>query len=371
MTLIRVKGFKIFADRHGTPRCYHRKTGIAVDLKSCPIGSAEFLAECARIAQLAAVAPEPRPGTLGKLIAEYRAHTAFTEDIKPKTRKGYQEIFNYLKPIEDMPLVQFNRARVVKIHDKAQKRGRRFADRVKALLSALFTWGIDRGYMPDNPASKIKNFGRAKDAPRANRPWSDEERHVVLSEAPAHMEDALALMMFTGLGPEDALTLPKNAYRSGEISTHRSKTDEPIYWPAPIELQNILASAPKHHAITLCANSRGRPWTVDGFNSSWAKLRKRLEDSGQIGKGLTLYGLRHTVAVILRELGYDFDTIADALGQATTDMARHYARGADLRPKMRGVVKAFDAELNKRRTETVNPGGESVKPANATKEKPR
>jgi hypothetical protein len=32
-------------------------------------------------------------------------------------------------------------------------------------------------------------------------------------------------------------------------------------------------------------------------------------------------------------------------------MARHYAKGADLRGKMRGVVKQLDAELAKRRKE--------------------
>ena len=61
------------------------------------------------------------------------------------------------------------------------------------------------------------------------------------------------------------------------------------------------------------------------------------------------------MAVILREIGYDERTIADALGQATIEMARHYAKGADLRPKMRGVVTSFDSELNKRRTKTVKP----------------
>jgi site-specific recombinase XerD len=371
MTVVRVAGFKIFVDRHGKERCYHRKTGIAVDLTKAPIGSAEFFAECDRLARLTAAPPDPRPGTLGRLIAEYRAHTAFTEDIKAKTRKGYQEVFNYLKPICDVPLVKFNRALVVQIHDKAQKKGRRFADRVKAVLSILFAWGIDRGHMPDNPASQIKNFGRMKGAPRANRPWSDEERHAVLREAPEHMKSALALMMFTALGPKDALTLPRSCYRAGEIATDRSKTDEPVFWPAPIDLQNILADAPAHDAITLCVNSLGRPWTTDGSNSSWTKLRKRLEASGQIGTRLTLYGLRHTVAVILRELEYDERTIADALGQKTIEMARHYSRGADLRPKMRGVVKAFDAELNKRRTEIVKLAGESVKPVVLRKDKPR
>ena len=35
----------------------------------------------------------------------------------------------------------------------------------------------------------------------------------------------------------------------------------------------------------------------------------------RVNSGLTLYGLRHAVAVILRECGYDERTIADALGQ--------------------------------------------------------
>lgn len=71
--------------------------------------------------------------------------------------------------------------------------------------------------------------------------------------------------------------------------------------------------------------------------------------------GFTLYGLRHTVAVILREIGMDERTIADALGQKTLEMVRHYAKGADLRPKMRGVVRSFDEELNRRKTKAVKP----------------
>src|SRR5262245_6970901 len=49
MTVVRVKGFKVFRDRHGRWRCYHRKTGTAIDLAKAPIGSPEFFAECARV----------------------------------------------------------------------------------------------------------------------------------------------------------------------------------------------------------------------------------------------------------------------------------------------------------------------------------
>jgi hypothetical protein len=162
-------------------------------------------------------------------------------------------------------------------------------------------------------------------------------------------------MMFTGLGPRDALTLPRNFYKANEIATNRSKTGEPVFWPCPAPLVVELGAAPTHDAVTLLANSSGRPWTVSGFRASWRKVRLELERDGRIGPALTLYGLRHTVAVILREIGMDERTIADALGQKTLEMARHYAKGADLKPKMRGVVKSFEDELNKRKTKTVKP----------------
>jgi integrase len=222
----------------------------------------------------------------------------------------------------------------------------------------LFGWGAERGYLAGNPASGIKDIRRPKGMPDANRPWADEERDAVLEAAPAHIKPAIALMMFTALGPRDALTLPRSFFRDGEIATRRAKTGEPVYWPCPAPLTAILAAAPAHDAITLCANSTGRPWTLSGFRASWRPVRRRLEMAGRVGPGLTLYGLRHTVAVILREIGCDERTIADALGQKTIEMARHYAKGADLRPKMRGVVRSFNAELEKRaKNKSVKPGG--------------
>jgi len=124
--------------------------------------------------------------------------------------------------------------------------------------------------------------------------------------------------------------------RCGEIATRRAKAGEPVFWPMPRPLADIFDKTPTH-AVTLCANSRGHPWTLNGFRAAWRtlrilleKVRILLEKKGRIGSALTLYGLWHTVAVILRESGCDGRTIADALGQKTIEMARHYAKGADL-----------------------------------------
>jgi len=105
-----------------------------------------------------------------------------------------------------------------------------------------------------------------------------------------------------------------------------------------------LKNAPKHDAITLCANSDGKPWTVSGFRASWRKVRLKLEAEQRVNSGLTLYGLRHTVAVILRECGYDERTIADALGQKTIENGTPLCARADLTKKMTGVAKKFGAK---------------------------
>lgn len=355
MTVIRVKGFQIFYDRHGKQRCYHRKTREAIDLQAHPIGSAGFIAECARIEALSARAIEARPGTLGMIIKRYRAHEAFT-DLAPRTRSDYQKIFNYLQPIEDTPIARFNSPLVVKIRDRAAaKHGRWFANYTRTVLALLFAWARERGYMTANPAAGIKSIRRPKSKPAANRPWSDGERDAVMEALPAHMKPAVALMMYCALDPQDALSLPRSAIFDGKIDTRRGKTSEPVWFALPAPAINALAIAPAHSAETVCANSRGETWTVSGFRASWRPIRRRLEADGKVRPGLTLKGLRHTVATILAEMGFDERTIADMLGQRTIEMARHYSRRADKSKKMDAVVVRFDEELNARRTDIVKP----------------
>jgi hypothetical protein len=231
MTIVRVKGFKIFRDRHGRWRCYHRKTKTPIDLTKAPLGSVEFVAECARIAALI-TATTPKPGTLGLLIAAYRDHPAF-RDLAARTRADYQGVFDYLKPIADTPLVQFDRPLVVRIRDKAaSSHGRKFGNDVKARLSTLFGWGAERGYLSGNPATGIKDIRRPKGMPDANRPWADEEREAVLAAAPAHIKPAIALMMFPW-PPVDVerfpgfLAAPAAAFGGGGSGRSRSNLVRP------------------------------------------------------------------------------------------------------------------------------------------------
>ena len=276
-------GFQVFADRAGAYRCYHRSTKTPVDCIAFKPYSPEWYAECARIIELH-TKKVPKPGTLGKLIAEYRASPSFT-DLKPRTQSDYQQCFDFLKPIADTPLIRFDSPLIVRIRDKAAaKHGRRRGNYVKAVLSIVFAWGAERGYLNRNPAASVKNIRRRRDAPEANRPWSDVERHAVWDAMPAHMQPAIALMMYCGLDPQDALALPRSAIKDGHIDTRRGKTAEPVWLPLPSIVVESIAAAPKHDAVTVCATSRGTVWTVSGFRASWRPIRQSLEAAGACGE---------------------------------------------------------------------------------------
>lgn len=352
MTVMRLKGLKRFKDRHGKWRTYHRATGRPIKSE---FGTPAFLAELAALDALVTPEAPPKPGTLHALVVAYRAAPQFLT-LAAATRRDYQKVFDYLQPIGDLALIDLTTPTVAEIRDKALLKHKfRFANHVRSTLSTVCSWAVERGLIERNPVVGVRQAKRPKDLPDANRPWTDAERHAVMSAAPAHMRPALALMMYAGLGPKDALTLPRTSYDGGSIDLRRSKTGVPVWWPLPKAARDIFAEAPQHDALTLCANSAGRPWTVDGFSASFRTLKKRLEDGGEVGARLTLYGLRHTVAVILRELGYADRAIADVLGQEEPRMALRYAKGADLRRNNAETAAKFEAELNRRGTASVKP----------------
>jgi len=353
----RPKGFQIFQDKKPPHkwRCYHRKTGAAIDIDRFPLYTLEFYAECLRIDELQRKADTAKPGTLGMLIKNYRASRAF-QDLSPRTQADYQKCFDYLRKIEHQPLASFTSPLVVGIRDKAaDTKGRRFGNYVKSVLSLLFAWGKERGYVKENPAVAIKGIRKPRGAPEANRPWTDAEREAVLAALPPHMLPPVSLMMFYGLDPQDALKLPRNAVSGLMIDTRRGKTGVGVMLPLVAPVYTALESAPKHDALTLCANSYGKPWSVSGFRASWRPIRMKLEEEGKVQPGLTLKGLRHTVATVLREMGKDYATIAEALGQKTEAMAKHYSRRADMSKKNTATVTDLSAEMNRRKTKIVKP----------------
>lgn len=346
MPKVRVKGIKrYFEPKSGKTYCYHRATGERITEE---FGSPEFFARVTALNERIKKKPPAQDGTLAALIRAYRTAPAFL-DLAPRTRADYQKVLDYLASIGAMPLTEIDTAWIAQVRDKTyQIRKRRFANYVVAVLSAMLAFGAERGMVKSNAARGVKKIKRPKGAPEANRPWTPEEREAALRDAPPHLLVPIAIGRYTGLREGDVIALRKTAYNGREIARKTRKTGQEVYWPCVSALRNILDGAPKHDAITLCANSRGKPWTESGFRASFFKFIGKLEAAGKVGPGLTFHGLRHTVAEEMAELGWDDRAVADALGQATEKQAAHYTRRANLRRKMAAVVESLEERKQKR-----------------------
>ena len=84
--------------------------------------------------------------------------------------------------------------------------------------------------------------------------------------------------------------------------------------------------------------------SASGLNSSWVKLKTRMENARPLLPGLTLKDLRHTVATMLRKASMAPRAIADLHGQKTESMEIHYSRSADLTNRSRGTLAAQETE---------------------------
>jgi integrase len=122
----------------------------------------------------------------------------------------------------------------------------------------------------------------------------------------------------------------------------------------------ILAEAPRHEATTIAANSRGAPWTLSGLDTAFQRLIAKLEETEAVSDGLTLHGLRHTLATRLKEAGVDEETRADLLGHNLA-MSRHYSEEADTSHRDRKLIAAADLFGNGKRRGVAKRAGKSAK----------
>ena len=312
----------------GKTYCYHRATGTRIEE---PFGSPEFFARVAALDDKAKAAEaRERAGSLGHVMRLYKASPAFTQ-LAPRTRSDYAGVMDYLSAIEHHPVVDMTQGVCATIRDKAfAHRGRRFANYVLSLLSILLGFAGERDLVEVNVAKGMKRVRKAHDAPEGSRPWTVDEVRTVLATLNPYMRVPFAVMAFTGMRIGDVLALPRSAYDGKTLRRRTAKRHVMAAVNVVPALARILDEAPKGNATTLCVSSRGRPWNYNGLMTEWRKVKLRLEADRKIGLGLTAHGLRHTVAVILREAGFHERQIADMLAQEDPDVSLEYAREAVL-----------------------------------------
>jgi integrase len=320
---------------------YHRASGTR--LRSEP-GTDAFAAEVAALN--AAVPPRPAAlpvSTLGGLIVEYKRSPEFAA-LAPDTVKSYQRAFNALADVAGNRAELFTPAVILTIRDGLyRKHGRWLANMVVAVLSVVLGWGVPRGHVASNAAAGVPKVRRARGAGVANPSWTAGEVAAMLDLAKGGMRKGVALAYYTGMRLKDVVEARVEDRRAdGTIERTSSKPGVQITVFEAKRLSAILDEAPASVSGYIVETQTGTPFTRDGFQSNFHKLKAVLVKAGALRPGRTFHGLRKSLGRDAAEAGFSENDIAGALGQTSPASARPYTVEARQRAAAKKVMRALE-----------------------------
>ncbi|WP_143181934.1 tyrosine-type recombinase/integrase [Thalassospira sp. TSL5-1] len=216
----------------------------------------------------------------------------------------------------------------------------RTANYYMQVMRLLFTFGIDHGWMKQNPALRPKQLKTGE----GHRPWEEWEIDAYRKTWPVDTVERVAfeLLINTGQRGGDVAKMTRQQAYKGEISVAQDKTKERLWIPQSNDLRAVLTPwLASHDHMVILTTETGRPFKIDYFRRVMREARAKAE----LPKDLSSHGLRYTAARILKELGCDTETIQSITGHRTEQMARKYS------DKKRRSKVAID-RLNQARLET-------------------
>jgi integrase/recombinase XerC len=201
-------------------------------------------------------------------------------------------------------------------------------------LRSFFGFCIERGWLRENPAKKIKTPRNIK--PAEVVPYEPNEVVKMLAACDAigkgsyERQRARALILLlrhTALRIADAVTLSKDALRGNEIRVRTQKTGEPVFVWVPAELVEALRALPVPRGAG--EDCRYFFWSGDctkraACGSAERTLTRIFKRAGV--KGAHAHRFRHTLATDLLAKGATCEDVADILGNSPAIVRKHYVK---------------------------------------------
>jgi hypothetical protein len=126
-----------------------------------------------------------------------------------------------------------------------------------------------------------------------------------------------------------------------QIASNHGRIGDVEVCAVPYGLFHPVGQVPER-ADTLVRNLDGEPYTRDGFDTMWDKLKRKLAKEGKIRPGLTFHGLRKSLGRDAAALGFSENDIAGALGQKNPASARPYTVEHQQRDAAKRVIEALE-----------------------------
>lgn len=228
---------------------------------------------------------------VSKLFNEYFSSIQFLQHSKV-TRIDYEQskkvlllIFGKAKP-DDISTVM-----VRKYMDKRGLKSKTRANRERALLSTVYAWSIERGYVSFNPAKNVKPFKENK----RDRYVTDKEYDFVYAQSPDAVKIAMELAYLCAMRQKDILSLTYAQCTHEGIDVTQSKTGKRQIKKWTDRLRAAISLSRKTSTTYICKHvvhtKSGGGYTSDGFKSVWQKVMKEALANG-LGERFTFHDLK-------------------------------------------------------------------------------
>ena len=346
---IKLKGVRAVRTKNKAGRTveywYYGRGKGAISLPGQP-GSAEFMTAYYE-ASKAKVQSKAAQFTLSSVLTRFKGTVEFT-GLKPRTREDYVKHIDKIgAKFGSMPLTLFRQTHAKKINglflnwkDKLAAKSVRQADYTIVVLNRVLNIASQRGWIEVNPIETVK---RTYKASRQHILWEREELANYYATAPEHLHLPVLIAEWTGQREGDILKMrlfKTNGlvpwYDGTCVYLRSGKTDSFIRVRAFGKLKDALDREVERARAEMPAqklrrdghvlvNSKGIPWTEDGFRSSFGKTKGKV-------RGKTFHDLRGTAITRLAKAGCNELEIAAITGHSpktVTEILRAHYLGAD------------------------------------------
>jgi integrase len=300
----------------------------------------------------------PEPGRFCSLVTLYKASDDY-RTLAPKTKRNWGPWFDKITDhFGGLSIAAFDNPRVrVSIRQWRSKYADtpRTADMGVQVLSRVCSYAVEQGKLTVNPCDGIKAL-YASD--RSGKIWTAPDITRIKPYCSREVANVIDLAAATGLRRSDLLRLPWSHIQDHAIvtTTGKSKHRREVIIPLYDELREVLARVPKHSPIVL-TNTKGRPWTDEGFGSSFndAKIAAGISE-------LHFHDLRGTAATRFYVAELPKRVIAEILGWSEENVDHIIGKYVD----RAAATKAIIRQLNKRLESEQTPVKPTVKPSTRT-----
>jgi integrase len=306
-------------------------------------GSAEFMASYYEAHETRRA---PDTGRFRSLVVLYKASADYKRLAASTARNWSPWLDRIAEYFGELRVAQFDRPE--KVRPLIRRWRNQWADKPRTadygmqVLSRVLSYAVDPlGKIGGNPCEGIKQLYSGD---RSEIIWTEADIARLKQTCSAEIAHAVDLASHTGLRLGDLLRLSWSHIGDDSIviATGKSKHRRQAIIPLYDALKNVLAGIPKRSTIIL-ASSRNRPWTPDGFGSSFnkAKIGAGIED-----QDLHFHDLRGTAATRFYVAGLPERVIAEIMGWNEEHVARILRRYVDRSAATRAIIR----QLNEKRT---------------------